>query len=71
LPSKIQGLTRIIKSASVFATATDLFLLTNYTGADPSVNGTTAATAGSGAFGFDFGTLSAPRTISAGIRLSL
>lgn len=71
LPSKALGVTKVIKSASVFVTATDLFLITNYTGADPSVNGTTAATAGSGAFGFDFGSLSAPRTISTGIRIGL
>jgi hypothetical protein len=71
LPTKFLSATRALKSASVFVTATDLFLITNYTGADPSVNGTTAATAGSGAFGFDFGSLSAPRTISAGIRVGL
>ncbi len=31
---------------SLFASGTDLFILTNYSGADPSVNGNSAATAG-------------------------
>lgn len=71
LPTKLLTGTNLFKSASVFLTATDLFLITNYTGADPAVNGTTAATAGSGAVGFDFGALSAPRTISMGFRVGL
>jgi TonB-linked SusC/RagA family outer membrane protein len=71
LPSSVVSKSRIFKTASVFVTATDLFLITNYTGADPMTNGTTAATNGAGAFGFDFGTLSLPRTISTGIRVSL
>lgn len=71
LPTSMLSKTKIIRTASLFITATDLFLITNYTGADPMVNGTTAATSGAGAFGFDYGTLSLPRTISTGIRISL
>jgi hypothetical protein len=48
-----------------------LFLLTNYTGADPMVNGTTPATNGAGAFGFDYGSLSLPRSITCGVRIGL
>jgi hypothetical protein len=63
LPSSLLSKTKVIKTASLFITATDLFMVTNYTGADPMTNGTTAATNGAGAFGFDYGTLSLPRTI--------
>ena len=60
---------KFIKSASVFVRGTELFLITNYTGADPSVNGTTATSLGVGAAGIDFGTISLPRTFSTGINI--
>jgi len=60
-----------IRSLRIFVTGTDLWMLTNYTGADPNVNGNSATTRGAGAFGFDFGTVSLPRTISGGIRIGL
>jgi hypothetical protein len=62
---------KVVRMASIFCTATDLFLITNYTGADPGVNGTTPATGGAGAFGIDFGSLSMPRTITFGVRIGL
>ena len=71
LPNNLLTGTNVFKTASVFMTCTDLFLITNYTGADPMVNGTTPATNGAGAFGFDYGSLSIPRTISFGIRVGL
>lgn len=58
-----------IKTASVFITGNDLFLITNYTGADPQVSGNTAATRGVGAFGFDYGTLATPIGVNFGIRV--
>lgn len=61
---------RGLKNISAFVTGNDLILLTNYSGADPSVNGNTAAGRGVGAFGFDYGTLSAPMQINIGIRAS-
>jgi hypothetical protein len=70
LPESVLGL-KGLRTASVFVTGTDLILLTNYTGADPSINGTTAGTSGVGAYGFDFGSLALPRTISFGVRLGL
>lgn len=70
-PSDWLSKTKALKSASAFITCTDLFLLTNYKGADPMVNGTTPATTGAGAFGFDFGSLSIPRTMTFGFRISL
>lgn len=60
----------LFKSLSAFLTANDLILITNYKGADPSVSGNTAATRGTGAWGFDYGTVPAPVSINFGIRTS-
>jgi hypothetical protein len=59
-----------IRTMSFYVTATDLFMITNYTGADPSVNGNNTATGGAGGMGIDFGAVSTPRTISTGLRIS-
>ena len=59
------------KAASVYVTATDLFLITNYTGLDPIVNGNTAATGGSGGVGIDFGNFPMPRTFNFGVKVGL
>lgn len=59
-----------IKNISAFCTANDLFLLTNYSGADPMVNGNTSGSRGVGAFGFDYGTLPAALTVNFGLRAS-
>src|SRR6266513_76598 len=56
-------------SGSVFVRGTDLFLLTNYTGLDPIVNGNTAAVGGSSAEGIDFGNFPTPRGFSMGMRV--
>ena len=57
------------KTASVYVTGTDLFLLTNYTGMDPIVNGNTAATGGSGGVGIDYGNFPMPRTFNFGVKV--
>lgn len=57
-----------LRDASVFVTGTDLFLITNYAGLDPIVNGNTAAVGGSGATGIDYGNFPMPRGLSFGIR---
>jgi TonB-linked SusC/RagA family outer membrane protein len=57
------------RNASVFVTATDLFLITNYTGLDPIVNGNTAAVGGSGGAGIDFGNFPIPRGVSFGLKV--
>jgi hypothetical protein len=57
------------RSASVFVTATDLFLLTNYTGLDPLTNSNTAGVGGSGGIGIDYGSIPVPRGINLGVRL--
>lgn len=62
---------RLFKSANIGVTATDLFMITNYTGGDPGVNGTTVATGGSGSAGIDFGNLPIPKTYNLNVRISL
>lgn len=59
---------RYVKSLSIFATANDLVLFTNYTGADPAVNGNTAGTRGSGGFGFDYGNIGTPISLNFGLK---
>ncbi len=60
--------TKAIKSLNAFVTGNNLILISNYTGADPAVNGTTPGTRGVGAFGFDFGTVPEPISINIGLR---
>jgi TonB-linked SusC/RagA family outer membrane protein len=57
------------RNASVFVTGTELFLLTNYSGMDPIVNGNTAATGGSGGIGLDWGNFPMPVGVNFGVRL--
>jgi hypothetical protein len=59
-----------IKTLEVFFTANDLILITNYSGADPAVNGNTAGSRGVGGFGFDYGTMPAPISVNFGLRTS-
>ena len=63
--------TNALKGLRFYITGTDLFMWTNYTGGDPAVNGTTATSAGVGAWGFDFGKIGRPRSVSAGLRVTL
>ena len=58
-----------LRNASVFVTATDLYLLTNYSGMDPIVSGNTAAVGGSGGVGIDYGNFPMPRGFNFGIRM--
>ena len=60
---------QFLKNASVFITGTDLFLITNYTGMDPVVNGNTAAVGGAGGVGIDFGNFPMPRGVNFGLRM--
>lgn len=57
------------RNASVFVKGTDLFLITNYRGLDPIVNGNSAAVGGSGAAGIDFGNFPMPRGVNFGFRM--
>ena len=68
LGKKLLSRQKVIKTASVFCTATDVFMITNYNGADPSVNGNNAATRGGvGGIGMDFGNLATPRGVNFGV----
>jgi len=69
-PAKFVKRVKWMKTLSAFGTANDVFLFTNYTGADPSVNGNTAGTRGVGAFGFDYGTLPSQLSLNFGLRAS-
>ncbi len=68
LPDKFVKGTKVFKALGVFVTGNDLVLWTNYRGADPSTNGTTAAENGVGGVGFDYGNLPTPKSINFGIR---
>lgn len=70
LPTSLTNRIRGLKNLGIFVTATDVVLLTNYSGADPSVNANTAGTRGVGTFGFDYGTLPSQLGINFGIRAS-
>jgi hypothetical protein len=54
---------------SVYATATDLFLITNYRGLDPVIMGNNAAVAGSGSAGMDYGNFPLPMGLIFGIKV--
>ncbi len=57
------------RTASAFITGTDLFLLTNYSGMDPIVNGNSAAVGGSGGAGIDYGNFPIPRGFNFGLKI--
>ena len=71
LPSTLLKKQKLVKSASVFLTGTDLFLITNYSGMDPVVNGNSAAVGGSGGVGIDYGNFPIPMGINFGVRIGL
>jgi len=58
-----------ISSLSVYGTATDLFLITNYRGLDPVIMGNNAAVAGSGSAGMDYGNFPLPMGLIFGIKV--
>jgi hypothetical protein len=70
-PASLLKSSKVFKSLSVFVNGTDLFLTTNYSGADPYVSSTTPATGGAGGYGFDYGKLSLPKTFSFGLSVGL
>lgn len=59
---------KFVRSLSAFITANDLILITNYSGADPAVNGNTAGSRGVGAFGFDYGSPGTPVSFNFGLK---
>ena len=72
LPASLVKRQKVFKSASVFFTGTDMFIVTNYSGADPSTNANnTSARSGVGGVGLDQGNLATPRGLNFGIRVQL
>ncbi len=71
LPDAFVKKQKFVKSASLFMTGTDLFLITNYSGMDPIVNGNSAAVGGSGGVGIDYGNFPIPMGINFGVRIGL
>jgi ferric enterobactin receptor len=69
LSKRILDKQHFFKSATVYVTGTDLFMVTNYSGADPSVNSNTAFARGFGGAGIDYGTLATPRGILFGLNV--
>lgn len=55
------------RDASIFVKLTDLFILTNYSGLDPVVNGNSAAVNGSSGVGIDYGNFPMPRGLNVGL----
>lgn len=70
LSSWLQKKQKFIKSGSVFVTATDVFMITNYTGVDPNVSALTASAGGYGGYGFDYGALALPLGVNFGLRVT-
>ena len=62
---------KTIKDLSVFVTATDVFLITNYSGIDPDSNGNTPGTGGLGGYGIDIGNMGRPLGFNLGLRVKL
>ena len=60
---------KIFSFADVFVTATDVFIISNYSGVDPTAGGNNASTPGGGSFGIDYGSLPTPRGINFGIKV--
>lgn len=69
LPKTLLQRSKIIKTASVFFTGTDLFMLTNYKGVDPSINGLSAASGGVAGNGIDYGSFGSTRGYNFGVRI--
>lgn len=60
---------RFLPNATVFFTATDLFMMTNYSGMDPLASASNPATGGSGSVGIDYGAFPTPKGISFGTKV--
>lgn len=69
-PQRILEKQKIFRSVRAFVSGNELFLITNYSGADPDVSATSAGSLGIGARGFDYGTLALPRTFTVGFNFS-
>lgn len=69
MPGSFLDKAKALRSASLFVTGTDLFILSNYSGLDPVANGNSAAVGGAGGAGLDYGNFPLPMGISLGLRV--
>jgi TonB-linked SusC/RagA family outer membrane protein len=69
MPRSLFADSKFIKNIDLNLTGTNLWLLTNYTGADPDVNGLNASARGSGAVGFDYFSVPAPIAVAFGVKV--
>ena len=68
LPTSVLKKNKFVKKASFYLTATDLFLITNYSGLDPISNAINGFdTDGFGGVGIDVGSIPLPRAINFGV----
>ncbi len=63
--------TKYLINPTLFVSGTDLFIFTNYSGADPGVNANSGATGGVGSFGMDFFGMPTPMGLSFGMRATI
>ena len=70
-PQKSLTKVKWLKDLSLFVTATDVLLITNYSGMDPDSNGTNPSTGGLGGYGIDFGNMGRPLGVNFGMRVKL
>jgi hypothetical protein len=70
LPEGVTKHVKDLKTLSVFFTASNLIMFTNYAGADPDVQGNNPGTRGVGSYGMDFGSPANPISTSIGLRAS-
>ena len=71
LPASVAAKTGFLTGIGMYVTFTDLFLITNYTGTDPDVNGNNPSTSGSGGYGIDYGSMGRPLGVNIGLRIKL
>ncbi len=71
LPTKTAAKTGFLTGLGMYVTFTDLFLITNYTGTDPDVNGNNPSSSGAGGYGIDYGSMGRPLRVNIGLKLKL
>ena len=67
-PKELAEKTKVFRTLQLNLTGNNLWLKSNYSGADPDVNGLNASARGSGAVGFDFFSVAAPISIAVGVK---
>jgi TonB-linked SusC/RagA family outer membrane protein len=69
MPFSLLKTVGIFSKFDIFVSGSELFLISNYSGLDPNVNGITPGSTGPGGAGYDYGVLPNPRTINFGVNI--